>query len=56
LSVLGRREAGISITLLKENATHLSSFISMMVDLGETDLALDNLNPSSLDGRLWLFG
>jgi len=32
--------------------THVSSFISIVVDLGEIDLALDNLSPSSLAGKL----
>ena len=39
-----------------EYATHSSSFISIVVGSGETDLAFDNLNPPSLAGKLWLFG
>lgn len=35
-----------------EYITHSSSFISIVVDLGEIDLALDNLSPSSLAGKL----
>jgi hypothetical protein len=46
----------LTSAIFRKFVTHFSSFISMLIDLGETDLALDNLNPSSLAGRLWLFG
>jgi len=51
-----RRLTSAIINKRRLNVTHLSSIISSVVDLGEIDFAFDNLNPSSLAGKLWLFG